>query len=147
MANDCECLIECDGVGSLAAGEVCRADRLRKAREMANENETWLDGEWKRGPIQFGVCNLELGSGFLLPLISPILADRIILDHQRAQALDVAVAALRAIQAKRQPLPSPPEYGDWGDAIEYECIRVANDYADIADHALDAIAAQPEQAT
>ena len=50
-ANDCECLIECDGVGSLAAGEQCRAARLRAKREVAmSASETTItlpaDGEY-----------------------------------------------------------------------------------------------------
>lgn len=60
----------------------------------AKRDETpWLDGEWKRGPIQFGVCNLELGSGFIIPLISPAIADRIISDHN---ALAVTTEALES---------------------------------------------------
>jgi hypothetical protein len=49
--QDCECLIECDGKGSLGGGERCRAERLRLLRELnavmvKPDNESGEQAEW-----------------------------------------------------------------------------------------------------
>jgi len=78
------------------------------------KQETWLDGEWKVGPVQFGLCNVEMQQGFLIPLLTEAMAKRVVADHNAAQERDAYRALLVEVQAWLEwcDLPSAAELRD-----------------------------------